>query len=489
MGEAKILDARTVQSIKGAFKSDAGMQKKQSSVDFAEMMGQSMMQQTQIRTAGKIPEKNTEADRKSSSVEFERNNYKDGVIPSKTSESDIRDENVIQKTADEFAENVNQVLKEELGVTDEEIQEAMKALGIGYPDLMNQGNLASLVAMLTGSENVNQLLCSESFVNIMQEVSAISRELLETLQISAEEFKQAVAVPDMEETAELPAADQEVSNVPGGELSENPEELNAEGKGTVLAAAGVSGESQENVSVSAADQQSADENEDKISVVVQKDTTEETSEEETANQNAGSSKEEAGNSKTGTGLHETVDSQPGISTAQNGILERLNGVETVQELPEYVSVREIIEQFVERARVTLTDDLSKMEMQLNPAHLGKLYLEITQQEGAVAAKIQAQNAVVKEALEAQLVDLKQNMEQAGIRVDSVEVTVASHEFERNLEQDAKRQEQQAKEQEKSLKQHRLFRNSLDGLTGLMSEEELLAARIMAEQGNSVDVTA
>ena len=32
-------------------------------------------------------------------------------------------------------------------------------------------------------------------------------------------------------------------------------------------------------------------------------------------------------------------------------------------------------------------------------------------------------------------------------------------------------------------------NELDGLSGLMTEEETLVAKMMAEQGNSVDFTA
>lgn len=57
--------------------------------------------------------------------------------------------------------------------------------------------------------------------------------------------------------------------------------------------------------------------------------------------------------------------------------------------------------------------------------------------------------MVKEALESQIADLKQNMNQAGVKVDAVEVTVGGHEFERNLEQNAKQEEQQAEEREKA----------------------------------------
>ena len=131
-----------------------------------------------------------------------------------------------------------------------------------------------------------------------------------------------------------------------------------------------------------------------------------------------------------------------------------------------------------------------MEMQLNPEHLGKIYLEITSKDGTVSAHLTAQNEVVKEALESQIADLKQNMNQAGVKVDAVEVTVGGHEFERNLEQNAKQEEQQAEEREKAANATRHINlNELNGLSGLMTEEETLVAKMMAEQGNSVDFTA
>ena len=80
---------------------------------------------------------------------------------------------------------------------------------------------------------------------------------------------------------------------------------------------------------------------------------------------------------------------------------------------------------------------------------------------------------MKEALEAQLVDLRQSLnQQASSRC--VEVSVGSHEFEKNLEQNAKQEEHQGEEQEKASKAGRLrriSRNELDELTGVMSEEE------------------
>ena len=132
-----------------------------------------------------------------------------------------------------------------------------------------------------------------------------------------------------------------------------------------------------------------------------------------------------------------------------------------------------------------------MEMQLNPENLGKIYLNISEKEGVIRAQIAAQNEVVKEALETQMVELRQNLNQQGIKVDAIEVTVATHEFEQNLEGQAKQEEQARQQMEENQKKARrsLNLNDLDGLTGLMSEEEELVAKIMRDNGNQVDLTA
>lgn len=131
-----------------------------------------------------------------------------------------------------------------------------------------------------------------------------------------------------------------------------------------------------------------------------------------------------------------------------------------------------------------------MEMQLNPENLGKIYLNISEKEGVIRAQLAAQNEMVKEALETQMVELRQNLNQQGIKVDAIEVTVATHEFEQNLDGQAKQEEQAGEQMEQNQKKARrsLNLNDLDGLSGLMSEEEELVAKIMRDNGNQVDLT-
>ena len=141
--------------------------------------------------------------------------------------------------------------------------------------------------------------------------------------------------------------------------------------------------------------------------------------------------------------NETAHTADGaVITPQSHVVQEFANVETVEPLPQSVNTQDVIDQIVESARVILTEDKTSMELQLNPQNLGKIILKVTEQEGAVTAKIMTQNAVVKEALEAQTVELRQNLEQAGVKVDAVEVTVASHEFEKNLEQNAEGEKQQ-----------------------------------------------
>ena len=191
--------------------------------------------------------------------------------------------------------------------------------------------------------------------------------------------------------------------------------------------------------------------------------------------------------QTGTQLRHDMTGAVGTNVTETAfaqVQEQVNGTGT------QVNVADIIKQIVEFSRVTISRTATTMEMQLNPENLGKLYLQLSAKDGIVSAHITAQNEVVKEALESQIVQFKENMNDAGIKVDAVEVTVGSHEFEKNLEQNAKQEERQAEEQEKAAGQTRKINlKELDEWDGLLTEEESLVAQMMAEQGNSIDFTA
>lgn len=163
-----------------------------------------------------------------------------------------------------------------------------------------------------------------------------------------------------------------------------------------------------------------------------------------------------------------------------------------QEAPVYstgssfsMETQDIMRQIMDYMRVQIKPDVSNLEMQLHPASLGTLQINVTSKGGVLTANFVTENETVKAALETQMVQLKENFAQQGIKVEAIEVTVQTHQFEQNLEQG------QNREQSGSENRSRSRRIRLDGPLGTeafdeMDAEDQLAAEIMIANGNTVD---
>ena len=179
-------------------------------------------------------------------------------------------------------------------------------------------------------------------------------------------------------------------------------------------------------------------------------------------------------------LHTMINEQ----TQPEGVFEAFD----VQ--PKYTSVNttEIIRQIVDQISIANTTGESVIEMQLNPENLGKLYINVTEKNSEITARIAVSNEAVKNALESQMATLRENLQDANIRVNDVEITIATHEFERNLEQNA------GNENGRQGGQQYTHQSSNNGGNGsgqneTASDEARLAAQIMRDNGNSVDFMA
>lgn len=418
-----------------------------------------------------------------------------------SSKKDWSESDRVSEKMDQYAEDVKDVLKEELGVSEEQIEEAMETLGLSYGDLMNPNQLAALVVELTGAENASALLCNSEFLTVLQSVGALTENLLKELGLTADELAQMLSEAQSM-TEELIGQDvnADVNTLDATVDSESAgaSEISAEAN---MAASAEQADALENAGVTAEKQVSEADDAQTDAVAVEDDVVKNMDEE------AGSMSGEEADEKmdNGTGKDNMAFSQSGASgnlhtqagageavgmNQQVSDMALVQGQDNANGFASQLDVANIIKQIVEYSRVSIDNSATTMEMQLNPENLGKLYLEITAKDGVVSAHITAQNEAVKEVLESQIVELRQNMNQAGIKVEAVEVAVGSHEFEKNLEQNAKQEEKQAEEQEKAAKQtRRINLNDLDELSGIMSEEESLVAQMMADQGNSVDFTA
>ncbi|MCR5476533.1 MAG: flagellar hook-length control protein FliK [Lachnospiraceae bacterium] len=152
--------------------------------------------------------------------------------------------------------------------------------------------------------------------------------------------------------------------------------------------------------------------------------------------------------------------------------------------------REIADQILDYIRSQRNEDFSSVEMQLHPASLGSLQIRVANQGGVTTANFITQNEQVKAVLENQLVQLQDQLKEAGVKVEAVEVTVAAHQFEQNLQQ-GDGSAQNGREQSEGRRVRRLRLGGEFGEDDLeaLSEEDRIAAEMMQANGQTVDLQA
>ena len=146
-------------------------------------------------------------------------------------------------------------------------------------------------------------------------------------------------------------------------------------------------------------------------------------------------------------------------------------------------IREIAQQIIEQIRVVINPEQTSMELQLYPEHLGKVNLTVSSRDGVMTAHFTVQNEIAKEAVEGQLIMLKDTLAQQGIKVESIEVTVASYTFDQESHSDDANQHMNKKQRSG----HRItFEEAVT-----MSEEPLEKADaiLAGTAGYTIDYTA
>lgn len=80
------------------------------------------------------------------------------------------------------------------------------------------------------------------------------------------------------------------------------------------------------------------------------------------------------------------------------------------------------ELIVQRFNVSSLNGVTEAKLTLTPEHLGQVDVKITMQNGLLTAVFQAENAMAKDALESQMVQLRASLAQQGITVEKIEVS-------------------------------------------------------------------
>lgn len=383
----------------------------------------------------------------------------------------------VQERLEELQNKVKKALAEKLGMTEEEVQEAMEVMGITFQNLLTGNGLAELVQQLSGAEDVTALLFQSDFQELMRQVDALVTEFLGDTGVTPEELDGMLMKLQSQAEQNVQAGEDVQFEVPREMVQQQEEENVAKTKTEIMYQ-----EIPEETTVLRENVESTE-----TAAIPQVDNQQEAEKE---GQFSPENKQSQGFSRTPEKTEIRNDSPQNqiayqtVETTVDTVGEQI--VQTLEQT--YVNAEDIVKQITEFTKISMQQAQTSLEMQLNPANLGKIYLHVMSKEGVITAQLAAQNEAVKQALESQTAVLRENMSQQGLKVEAVEVTIASHEFEQNLENDRQQagQEQEGKQSGKS--QRFLSAEQLDELSGFMTEEETLAAKIMLENGNSMDMT-
>lgn len=417
--------------------------------------------------------------------------------------------------ADEITKRVSsqivEKVTEDLDITEDKLCEIMQMLGITAMELLQPENLTALFANATGIENNPQeLVLNSDFTGLYADVMDIvsqNQALLEAVSnMEVLENPQGLEIftePDNPGEVNTASAEEDIAKVQISDVTDETEEPVFQQPQVKSEAIGTS------ETISASENIGATET---TAATVQKERSmSETAEVEASNisETAVSSesidssetvslKSEKQVMKTDLNSDSSSDERSFDDKSENRVLHTMineqmqpEGVfEAFDVQPKYTSVNttDIIRQIVDQISIAKTTGESVIEMQLNPENLGKLYINVTERNSEITARIAVSNETVKNALESQMAALRENLQDANIRVNDVEITIATHEFERNLEQNAgnengRQDGQQFTHQSSSNGGNRTGHNEA------ASDEAGLAAQIMRDNGNSVDFMA
>jgi len=173
----------------------------------------------------------------------------------------------------------------------------------------------------------------------------------------------------------------------------------------------------------------------------------------------------------------------------NAQIQSENVTVTESNVPIADNAQEIYDQIGEYVRNLSTENINEVELKLNPETLGTIHVRVSQSEGVMKAELVTNNENVRAILEGQLIQLKEDFDRSGIRVDEVEVRVSTNEFNENAEQESRDEANERAAQNAPSRR-------IDILNGIDLEEveeyeddEKIAVEMMAANGNSMDYRA
>lgn len=289
---------------------------------------------------------------------------------------------------------IKDIIMEKLDLTPEELDQMMTDLGLELTDLVDPQAIMKLVLVKYNSTDPMAIVFDEQLTNTFKDLLT--------------------AVNDIRKEANLKLTDEEIELL----LEQNTDTFDNE-----ISVDDMEAETLQSMTGS---KQDKDESEEVKNSTISRQSVSEDSEISNQNHVAASknvSKERKEGSDKTDGYESFLDKLS--ANYDKHIIEFSNDTVRLYE------IRDIAQQIIEQIRVIISPEQTSMELQLYPEHLGKVNLTVSSREGVMTAHFVVQNEIAKEAVEGQLITLKETLAQQGIKVETIEVTVASYTFDQS----------------------------------------------------------
>lgn len=346
-----------------------------------------------------------------------------------------------------------------LDMTDEELERYLAENGMCVMDLLLQNNLADFVTDVAADGDSLKLITdsnlSETFSELGDELKKLVATAAQEMDISVEELNKYIQSTDFTDVSNEEPADEVVGTIDKTADTADTDELLSRRQNNPELDKDNNGSAVEEPELGL---------EDKITVA--------------------SGEDDASQSGTFQKSDESLSGQ-----FLNTLIENVdNAVQAKEDFKGYsVNSENIVRQLVDAIKINVNSSFSEMELQLQPENLGKLNLVIASREGIITAQFMAENDVVKSAIENQIVMLKDNFEQQGLKVEAVEVMVQTHGFEmgKNLEG---RGDNSQDDDDRHRTSRILTLEEINAIIGddEAADEDVLAAEMLRASGGNVD---
>lgn len=395
----------------------------------------------------------------------------------------------VAKEVVEDGKKVIEEIKKTFDVTDEEIEEAMTTLAFSFENLFDMKDLQTLIMTVTNTADSVELLTNvdlyDGLNNVMKFMSDLKDEILADFNIDETAFTEIINDDDLfnkviseMENVVTKAADTEVKPemVEAEETTSDTEVKDTENKVETTFVPD--------------EKEVKDDNKVKVEVTVEKTdsvSTDDAVKRIVTDQN----KPESNANHEDKGHQERGNNENEISLFANEPQTVNNTVaDVVEQVTSYASTQDaesIMRQINDSIRVNITNESTSMELQLHPASLGTVNMQVVSQNGQVTAHFTVQNEMVKAVLETQLMTLQESLNEAGTKVSAIEVTVANYNLDKGMDNGAN--ENNANENGKGYSKRRNI--NLNGLTSFddLTDEELVEAKVMEMNGTTVNFRA